>query len=697
MKTTTIKRITLPVILGWILVSASCDDRSSGVAAFEPTAPAAVGDGGPRDGGPTDSAAANLRKNPHKKYPANLLAKETSPYLLLHAHNPVRWYPWGEAALAKAKKENKIIFLSVGYSSCYWCHVMERESFTDEEIAAFLNKHFVCIKVDREERPDIDEIYMTALHALGQRGGWPLSMFLTPEAKPFHGGTYHPARDNDRPGQEGFLSVITKVQKLWVEKPRLVNDAGLRLARHVKQLLEQRPVAGLIQLKPGMVGAAQDQLAQAYDAENGGFAYGQTKFPSPSNLLFFLDRARGGNADAKQMLLHTLDKMSQGGIRDHLGGGFHRYSVDPYWHIPHFEKMLYDNGQLATLYAEAYGLTKNPAYRRVLEQLLEFVLRELTDKQGGFYSALDAETDAVEGKYYVWSRKEIKKTLSKDEYALFAALYGIDQAPNFEQYAYAPQLSSSLAQIAKDRGVSQEQLEGQLVPIRARLKTVRDRRKRPLTDTKILAAWNGLMIRGFADAGRVLDQPRYIKAAVRAAEFALKNLMKKGRLMRTSTAGQTKLNGYLEDYALLTEGLIALNRATSDPRWLAAADELMQKQIELFWDEKGGGFYFTSNDHEKLFARRKDAGDGVVPAGSSVSASNLLYLGKALGKPDYRQRATKTLQSLALLLERSPGGAPRSVMVLSALDLPKPKVPSAVDSTPDKQNGGSSPEGKSER
>jgi uncharacterized protein YyaL (SSP411 family) len=598
------------------------------------------------------------------KHPANRLAGETSPYLLMHAHNPVQWFPWGEEALTKAKREKKLIFVSIGYSSCYWCHVMERESFMDEEIAKFLNDHFVCIKIDREERPDVDEIYMTALHTLGRPGGWPLSMFLTPEAKPFFGGTYYPPRDREQTGHTGFLTVINRLNELWQKEKGKVEEVATRLTDAVKQNLAEPRAAELVKLSTDMVTQAQADLAKVYDEQNGGFAYGQTKFPNPPNLVFLLGRAKAGDAAARKMFVHTLEKMATSGLRDHVGGGFHRYTVDRQWHVPHFEKMLYDNGQLASLYAEGFLLTGDVELRRVVEELAQFIARELTDKQGGFYAALDAETDAVEGKFYIWTREEVQKALDKPEYDLFAPLYGVAGDPNFEEKHYVLQLAKPLAAAAKERSQTVEQLAGQLAPIRAKLLAVRDKRKRPLTDTKILTGWNGLMIRGLADAGRCLKNAEYTAAAGRAADFVLGNLRRDGRLLRTHTAGTAKLNAYLEDYVLLVDGLLALHQATNNRRWLDAAEELTRKQIELFWDDRTGGFYFTSNDHEQLIARRKDAFDGPIPAGNSVAAENLLTLSGALGKPDYRSRAEKTLQSLAPRLSQSPGNVPRAAHAL---------------------------------
>ncbi|MFP6666082.1 MAG: thioredoxin domain-containing protein, partial [Pirellulales bacterium] len=411
-----------------------------------------------------------------------------------------------------------------------------------------------------------------------------------------------------------------------------------------------------------------------YDPKYGGFGFNpavaqRPKFPEPSNLLFLIDRVKKtGSEEAKAMLVGTLERMALGGIRDHLGGGFHRYSVDRFWRIPHFEKMLYDNGQLATVYTEAYLLTRREDFRRVLEEMLRFVLREMTSPEGGFYSALDAESEDVEGMFYRWEKAQVQKLLTADEFKLFASVYGLDAEPNFEEHYFAPQLSRPFAETADDRKQTEAELEQQLAPIRKKLFDARARRERPLTDTKILTSWNGLMIRGFADAGRGLKDESYVAAARRAARFVLEKLRTdNGRLLRTYGQGRAKLNAYLNDYAFFIDGLIALHRATGDGQWLAAADQLMQKQLELFWDSKSGGFFFTSDDHETLLARAKNPIDGAQPSGNSVSAQNLLFLADALGKPVYRERAKATIRSFGGLLERSPAAATRMLVAVSDL------------------------------
>lgn len=625
------------------------------------------------------AASTAAEPAPGKKKFTNRLAKETSPYLLLHAHNPVDWYPWGEEALAKAKKENKLIFLSVGYSSCHWCHVMERESFLDEEIAALLNKHYVCIKVDREERPDVDTIYMTAVQLLTRRGGWPMSVFLTPDAQPFFGGTYFPARDGDRGASIGFFTLLQRVEEIWEKEPQKVQDDAKTLTAAVKSELDGRRPAAIAPLSAKLLPGVQAALDAEYDAKYGGFGFSPTnplrpKFPEPSNLVFLLDQIenkRGTPEEierARELVSGTLTRMEMGGIRDHLGGGFHRYSVDRFWRIPHFEKMLYDNGQLASVYAEAYAITGREDFRRVVEELVEFVLREMTDDGGAFVAALDAESEGEEGKFYRWEKDAAQSALSQVEWTLFSSVYGLDGEPNFDDLYYAPQLSKPLAEIAASQKTTEGKLEAQLAPIRAKLLAERNKRPRPLTDTKILTSCNGLMIRGLADAGRVLKNERYVKVAGKAADFVLAKLRTPdGRLLRTYGQGQARLNAYLPDYAFLVDGLLALHKASGEKKWLTAADELTSVQVKLFWDETHGGFFFTSGDHESLLARGKDPVDGAQPSGNSVSADNLVRLAVLLDKPEYLDKARRTIQSVSGLLETSPTAAPRMAVALGAL------------------------------
>ncbi|MBI2825552.1 MAG: thioredoxin domain-containing protein [Planctomycetia bacterium] len=616
---------------------------------------------------------------------ANRLAKETSPYLLLHAHNPVNWYPWGDEALAKAKAENKLIFLSVGYSSCYWCHVMERESFMDDDVAALLNKHFVCIKVDREERPDIDQIYMTALAVQGRRGGWPLTMLLTPDARPIVGGTYFPPRDKevDLPPSKnvpagakqqvtGLVTFVNLVNDSWQKNPREVADYAGQVAAAVSRSLQKR-AAVPTPLPADAAAKTLSAIGDEFDPEYGGFGFSEAdarrpKFPEPSNLLFLLDvLGRADNRDARKMLALSLDRMGRGGIRDHLGGGFHRYSTDRYWRIPHFEKMLYDNGQLLSVYARAFKQSGQAEYRHIAEEIVAFVARELTSPEGAFYAALDAETDGEEGQFYVWKREEIEQALTAEEAKLVAQAYGTGGAPNFAG-RYALELVRPVEELAAAAGLSAEAFRDRLAPARQKLLGARARRERPLTDTKILTAWNGLMIRGLADAGRLLGNKEYVPSATTSADFVLAKLRTpEGRLRRSYAGGQAHLNAYLDDYAFLVDGLIALHEATSDRRWLTTADELTRIQIEQFWDEDQGGFFFTSDDHEQLLARSKDPVDSALPSGNAVAAANLIYLATALDRLEYLDRAEKTIAAFAAMLTEYPGSMPRMAQALAAL------------------------------
>ncbi len=669
-------RFTTPILL---LLACLFSNMSCSTAQEQPARPASPGEqqtDGPQPTGQTSLAPAQGSKTTgHQSKQTNALAKETSPYLLMHAHNPVNWYAWNDETLARASKEDKPIFLSIGYSSCHWCHVMERESFLDAEIAGYLNDNFICIKVDREERPDVDEIYMNALQAIRPGGGgWPLSMFLTPEAKPFFGGTYWPARDGDRGASMGFLTIVTKVNEAFRDhRAQIDQDAEIVTQRTKDALAGLKPVSGLPIQKAWSSETVQNLLSN-FDPQFGGFGFSSTnpnqpKFPEPSNLFFLVDQVQRSSdpdnpetLETKKMLVTTCDRMMMGGIHDHLGGGFHRYSVDRYWQIPHFEKMLYDNGQLATVYAEAYRLTGREDYRNVVEGILSFVDRELVAPSGGFYASLDAESEGVEGKFYRWERDEIKAALEPKEYELFASIYRLNEAPNFDDEFYAPQLNKLMSDHAAQRSMSLADLEAILVPIRKKLFEVRSKRVRPLLDHKILAAWNGLMIRGFADAGRILKHEQYTKTAAKAADFALHEMIDAdGRLSRTHTDGQAKLNAYLIDYACLIDGLIALHRATGDSKWLEAADRLQQKQDELFWDTAGGYFY-TSQDHEALIARSKRASDGAMPGGNSVSAANLFYLGKKLNRGAYQTKSRQTVLSASAILTRAPQAAPRMVI-----------------------------------
>ncbi|MFH1301904.1 MAG: DUF255 domain-containing protein [Planctomycetota bacterium] len=598
----------------------------------------------------------------------NRLAKETSPYLLLHKHNPVDWFPWGPEAFEKAKQENKIIFLSVGYSSCYWCHVMERLVFENPEIAKYMNQHFVNIKVDREERPDIDDIYMTSLtvyyHLIGapSNGGWPLSMFLTPEREPFAGGTYFPPTDQG--GQMSFPRVLQRVNQLWSADKKQVQQSATIIAKEVARLQKEEAASETIAIESKLVKAGVRSINASYDAEFGGIDFAvdspnSPKFPTSSKLVLLQYDIQSPaqdptSAESAKVLYHTLDAMANGGIYDHLGGGFHRYSTDRYWHVPHFEKMLYDNGQLASLYANAFAQTGNVQYKNVTEGIIDFVLRELTDPQGGFYSALDAETDGIEGERYAWTQAEVKTILGED-YPLFAEFYGLNEPARFE-HGYVLHRVTSLEALAEKQQTTPAALETRLASMRQKLLTVRNKRTALLIDDKILTSWNGLMIQGMATAGRVLKRPDYTAAAEKSAQFILDQMRDEhGHLYRSYRAGQARLNAYLDDYAFLVQGLLALHQATGKQHWLDQARQLTDLQIELFWDQKEHGFYFTTHDHEQLIARTKNAYDAAIPSGNSISVRNLILLSELTHDPKYRQYADQTLQLFVRIIKRYPG------------------------------------------
>jgi uncharacterized protein len=592
----------------------------------------------------------------------NRLSKESSPYLLQHAHNPVDWYPWGDEAFAKAKKEGKLVFLSIGYSSCHWCHVMERESFENEAVAKLLNDWFVCIKVDREERPDIDTVYLTALSVLGRSGGWPMTMFLTPDAKPIFGGTYWPPDDQEVDGKtaKGLKSILKTAHDLWKEDPKPLMEQADAVAKGTRAALSNAARgAALVELNRDLVTGAVDALKEEFDPVHGGFGnprkkFRGPKFPIPPNLELVQTEARRTKSEELIKIRDlTLDQMALGGIYDHLGGGFHRYSTERTWTVPHFEKMLYDNAQLVEVYSRAWQATKKPLYRQVVAETLAFVGRELTSPDGAYYSALDADSDDTEGRYYVWTTREIDAVLTdKTDADLVKKVYGLDGAPNFEEKYYIPLL----------KNVPDAETEKRLAAPRRRLFEARAKRVRPFLDTKVLTGWNGQMIAGYAVAGQLLDEPKYTAAAAKAADFILAKLRTKdGRLLRTYGAppggrAEAKLNAYLDDYAYLVHGLLCLHDATKEKKWLDAARALTDVMVKYHLDDKNGGFFFTSSDHEKLFARGKDQYDGAQPSGNSVAAHNLVRMWQKTGEERYRGLAEKTFKAFAGSMKENPSG-----------------------------------------
>jgi uncharacterized protein YyaL (SSP411 family) len=588
---------------------------------------------------------------------SNRLIHETSPYLLQHAHNPVDWYPWGEEALAQAKKENRPILLSIGYSACHWCHVMERESFEDEAIASLMNANFVNIKVDREERPDLDSVYMEAVQMLTGSGGWPMTVFLTPEGKPFYGGTYFPPVD--RANMPGFPRVLLAIAESYRTNRQEINRVTQQLTAQLGRS-GQLP-QGTIPLTADLLHRAYSNLATSFDYQNGGFGTAP-KFPQPMTLEFLLRYYRHGyNARALEMVELTLEKMAYGGMYDQIGGGFHRYSTDAFWMVPHFEKMLYDNALLARLYLHAYQITRRPRYRRITQEILDYVLREMTDPNGGFYSAQDADSEGEEGKFFVWTPEEIRAALGDAEGDTVGGFFGVTEAGNFEgkNILNVPQKATPFAQ---EQGLALDGLLALIQRGKGVLREVREQRVHPLRDDKVLSSWNGLMLRSFAEAGATLGQPEYLHAAAKNARFLLENLRPQGRLLRTYREGQvgaygrTPLLGYLEDYAFVADGLLALYEATFEPRWLAEATGLADGMIHLFWDESAGGFYDTGSDHEALVVRPRDVFDNAQPCGGSVASDVLLRLGVITGKNEYAVKGATPLRSLHDLMAGAPGG-----------------------------------------
>jgi uncharacterized protein YyaL (SSP411 family) len=579
----------------------------------------------------------------------NNLINETSPYLLQHAHNPVDWYPWGEMALKRAREENKPILLSIGYSACHWCHVMEHESFENEEIAKLMNQNFVNIKVDREERPDLDQIYMSAVQMMTGHGGWPMTMFLTPDGVPFYGGTYFPPEDRyNMPGFPRILSSVADAYRSQQDQVASTATAMLGELRRVGQAEASREI-----LAPGILDGAFRRISSNYDRTNGGFG-GAPKFPPAMNLEFFLNTwHRTGSSEARDMVEHTARKMAEGGMYDQLGGGFHRYSVDAKWLVPHFEKMLYDNALLSRFYLHLYQATKNPDARRVTEETLDYVVREMTDARGGFYSSQDADSEGEEGKFFVWSRAAILKELGQADGDLFCDFFNATESGNFEGENIL-NITSSVEDVAARHNVSVEQLQAVIAGARQKLFDLREQRIKPGRDEKILTAWNGLMLASFAEASATLDRSDYLRVAEANARFLLDHMQKDGLLLRTYKDGEAKLNAYLEDYACLIHGLISLYEATGAIVWIEAAISLADKMIEQFWDENDGAVFFTGNSHEQLIVRSKEFMDNATPSGNSIATLSLLRLGLLTGNDDYRRRATAVLRLMADQIRRYP-------------------------------------------
>jgi uncharacterized protein YyaL (SSP411 family) len=591
----------------------------------------------------------------------NRLAGETSPYLLQHRHNPVDWYPWSPEAFERARAEDKPLLLSVGYSACHWCHVMERESFENEEIAAVMNRLFVNIKVDREERPDVDQIYMQAVQSMTGHGGWPMTVFLTPEGVPFYGGTYFPPVD--RHGMPAFPRLLQGVAETYRSRRGEVVEAGKQLLGQMQQGERLRSSATL--LTDGTLFSAYQALSGEFDAREGGMGRAP-KFPQPMNWEFLLRFwKRTGNERALDMARLTLTKMARGGMYDQLGGGFHRYSVDGEWLVPHFEKMLYDNGQLASLYLHGWLAMGDPEYRRVCEETLDYILREMTHASGGFFSAQDADSEGVEGKFFVWTPEEIAAVLGDAEMTRAALAYwGVDKGPNFEGQSILC-VPREPSEAAAELGIPVARLAELVAGARARLYVARDKRVHPGLDDKVLASWNGLALAAFAEAGRVLGRADYVAAAVKNADFLITQMRDGERLLRSWKDGRARIKGYLEDYAMVGVGLLAVYEATFDRRWLDASRRLAEQALALFWDPREEIFFDTGTDQEALVVRPRNLFDNAVPCGTSVSIGWLLRLAVLFGDERYEALALKALRPLADLITRYPSGFGR---YLSALD-----------------------------
>jgi hypothetical protein len=604
---------------------------------------------------------------------ANRLIDSSSPYLLQHAHNPVDWYPWGEEAFAKARKENKPILLSIGYSTCYWCHVMEREIFENPEIAKLMNESIVSIKIDREQRPDVDDLYMMATQLMTHGGGWPNNVFVTPDLKPFYAGTYFPPA--------AFTSLIQQIHYVWMQDQVALKAQAERLASSIIRIKQQENNAGSSSL-PGtqLEEALISHFSNYYDNRLGGF-YQAPKFPNEDALLFLLEAYRLTNNNTYlEMARGTLEKMAEGGIHDHVGGGFHRYATDAQWRIPHFEKMLYNQALLGRAYTELYALANKPEDRAVAEGIFDFTLRQMTHKDGSFYSALDAETDAVEGAYYAWTDAELHDALDTDSYVWLMKHYGLAEIPEIPGHKHTNgkvlYLNQPLSGSAKAEGLSYEDAIKKQQAVMTALRKLRDKRKLPHLDNKIITSWNGLMIDAFARAGQRMGKPEYTDAARRAADSILSSLRKQdGALYRTWRDGKAEISAYFEDYAFMIQGLVSTYRATQEDKYLQAANELRAKAKQLFWDEKHGGYYFTDGS-EQLLVRMKNAVDSAIPSGNAVMAQALLDLYEITGDAEWKLQAEALLNAFGLAITENPRAYTHMVHALLRLNHLTPAVKS---------------------
>jgi hypothetical protein len=608
---------------------------------------------------------------------ANQLVHEKSPYLLQHAHNPVDWHAWGEAAFEKARREDKPIFLSIGYSTCHWCHVMERESFENDQIAAVLNRYFVAVKVDREERPDVDRIYMTFVQATTGSGGWPMSVFLTPDRKPFFGGTYFPP--DNRYGRPGFVTILQSLARAWSEDRAKIEESGTSVIGQLTKLSETGPGRGAA-LDESISDSAFQYFRRSFDAKYGGWG-GAPKFPRPVTLNFlFRYYARTRNEEALEMALKTLRGMAEGGMNDQLGGGFHRYSVDEMWFLPHFEKMLYDQAQLAISYLEAYQITHDDWYARVARATLDYVLRDMTDVEGGFYSAEDADSvidpahphEKGEGAFYVWTRQEIDALLGHPDASIFSRRFGVETDGNVQNDPQGEFPGKNVLFVAR---AGEENLERSIgVLLEARSKRVRSH-----LDDKILTAWNGLMISAFAKAAQILDEPRYAGAARRAADFILSRMYEQGTLLRRYRDGDAAIAGFLDDYAFFAQGLLDLYETEFQKRDLEMAIQLTAKLVELFSDAENGGFFATATGDANLVMRMKDDYDGAEPSGNSIALLNLLRIAHMTGDAKFEKAADDALNGMASRISQQPVAVPQMLVALEYARAAKRQVILAGD------------------
>ena len=581
---------------------------------------------------------------------SNALINEASPYLQQHAHNPVDWYPWGEEAFAKAKKENKPIFLSIGYATCHWCHVMEHESFEDEEVAAAMNKNFISIKVDREERPDIDQVYMQVAQMMNGQGGWPLNILMTPDKKPFYAATYIPKYS--RNGRVGMLDLSAKVGQLWLHDREKLEQSASQISQALRQRSGEQSVDGDMDVSV-LVKKAVGDLKQSFDAEHGGFG-SAPKFPSPHKLLLLLRQAQKNNdTQSLHMVEETLDAMRAGGLFDQIGFGFHRYSTDAQWLLPHFEKMLYDQAMLMMAYTEAYQLTGHKRHAVVVREIAEYVLRDMRDKTGGFYSAEDADSEGVEGKFYVWETSEIEAVLGKINAKIAEKSFNLSKNGNFHDEATGKMTGDNIPHLSTwtDTGFDKD-----VEAIRATLFDIREKRIHPFLDDKILTDWNGLMIAALAKAARVLNEPKYLQAAQQCADFLLQTMRdKQGHLLHRYRHGDAGITGHLDDYAFFVWGLIELYEASFDAQYLKAALDLNHDMLTRFAAESGG-LYLTAHDAEALLVRPMEAWDGALPSGNAVAAFNILRLARMTSNSDLEEAASKIFKAFSALLTQAPVG-----------------------------------------